>query len=357
MFKNTLILLAASIPFMGYCDEGSDCSPAPCLIPGDPIDSCQLPVGYLYPAEYALQGCNCAHFTIGAEFIYWQFLRVGALADIGRHITTAGRETVTKTLLHKIGHKPGFRVAAAIALPCFDNWDFDINYTWFHHTTTKNFTSRGIVNVDVINPRNGAIPQVNALSLRSRLKMNLDMLEVLAGRSCYLGKRFIVLPFAGIKSWWSSQDETLTFNVINGAPGTNTTTSGFWGIGPIGGTSLKVLGWCGLYATGKLSVSVPFSIANKYKCVRNFPGLTPAFVTNVETAGPNPKKYGMCQPVLEGNIGLGWGTYFCDCSYHIDCAIKYDLFETTILIQAFGRGIAASEWTMQGLSIAAQLDF
>ena len=72
MLKNTIIMLTASLPILAAADEASDSGQYCCpLLPPEPVESCQLPVGYFYPAQYAIRNCG-VDLTVAGEFLYWE---------------------------------------------------------------------------------------------------------------------------------------------------------------------------------------------------------------------------------------------------------------------------------------------
>jgi len=347
MLKNTFILLAASTPLLSYADELPNDIPC-CLIPSEPIESCQVPVGYLYPGAYNLPGC--VNISFYGEFLYFEFNRDGS-SDIARRVQTLpSGQTNTKVLIHESGYRPAFKVGAAMTFGC-DKWVFNVDYTRYHHTTTKHF---GTASGEVILPRVTAVPAIVASALKSERKINLDFVSATIGRPSYFSERFLLNAYYGLNSWWSSQTEDLTFTVINGAPGTSFTKSSFWAVGPYAGIDAKGLLWCGTYIIGDIGTTIFMANFNKYRVVRNFPS---ARFFNVETHGPNPSNYWLVHIMLESQIGLGWGTYLCDCSYHIDFGASYYVNTSYFLSFFFEKGNPARESYYQGLVLRGQFDF
>lgn len=347
MLKNTFILLAAGAPLLSYAEETPSDLPC-CLIPSQPIESCQVPVGYLYPGAYDLPGC--VNISVYGEFLYLELNRDGA-SDIARRVKTLpSGQTNTKVLIHKTGYRSAFKVGAAMTFGC-DHWVFDIAYTQYHHTTTNHF---GTGPNEIIINRLGATPAIVASALKSERKINLDFVSATFGRVTYFSERFILNPYYGLNSWWSSQTEDITFTVINGVPGTSFTKSGFWGIGPYIGIDAKGLLWCGTYIIGNIGTSLFQTYFNKHRVVRNFPS---ANFFNVETHGPKPSNYWLFHLMLDSEIGLGWGTYLCDCAYHVDFGASYYVNTSFFTSFPFSRGTTVREIYYQGLLLRGQFDF
>lgn len=347
MLKNTLIAVLASSPILGYAQY-----------PPAPVESCEIPVGYFYPAQYAL-GNSSFNFTLAGEFLYWKVNEddVEEIATRLEGTFATGEGTVTKfdLLSHQQGYRPGFKIAAAIGFPCYDNWVFDAEYTWFHNRTTNTFgTEPGQIIVSKFVP-----VSYNVISsfLKSVLTMHLNFLQGTVGKSFYLSERFIVKVGVGIKSWWASQNHDLFFNVVTGELGTQFTKVGLWGIGPYVSTQIRALLWCGIYLQGKAGVWPTYTRMNKYRAQTNFPAVPNAFFPGFRDDETFHQHPWLTQLFYEGGVALGWGTYFCDCGYHIDVLVGWDLMTNYIGHYPLSVGLPNKPFYYQGLSVRAQLDF
>jgi len=352
--KKTFLLLAASLPVLGHSDD-TCCTPS--LLPPEPIESCELPVGYFWPAQFTF---DCGwNLSFAGEFIYWELNRDSeCILGTKSQFSNDGRENFEQILIHRQGYRPGFKVAMGMGLPGFDNWTFNAEYTWFHHKSTNFFSADG----GFIIPSNFLIALDPALffnspaaSLRSNLRFNLDFLTTTVGRPFYLSQRFMVDVQVGLKTWWSSLHTDLVFDLLSGLPGTTRTKSGLWGIGPYVSAEVKGLLWCGTYLYTQAGIWSPYTRFNKYHTETNFPGVGPIpALANLEH---NQTFYYTTQLFYEGGAGLGWGTYFCDCSYHMDLIIGYEMMTTFVRGYALVTGSPHREFYYQGLTVKAQLDF
>jgi hypothetical protein len=361
MMNRSLILLAVNLSIAGYAQTQPDeCCP---LLPPEPIESCQLPVGHFWPAQYTFNQ-RCADISVAGEFLYWEVNRDSSCYFGSRsELSTDGLETLQTILVHHQGYKPGFKVAAGIGIPQFDHWSVNLEYTWFHHESTNHFnaTPRGF-----IFPRDFLIAFDPALffispasSLRSKLRLNLDFMQLTMGRPFYLAQRLIVDAGIGLKSWWSTLHSDLLYNLLSGLQGTQKTDSKLWGIGPYVQAQIKGVLWCGTYLHGMAGIWIPYTRFTRYRGETNFPGVqTPnGFVPALDNVERNPTFYYTTQLFYEGAIGLGWGTYLCGCDYHVDLLIKYDMMTNFIAGYTYVMGSPHKEFYYQGLSIRAQFDF
>lgn len=353
MLKNTWLLLLASLPALGYSAEPQCCE---AVSPPEPIESCQVQVGYFYPAQYTFGDCGY-EISFGGEFIYWEVNRdsltsVGTLVEFSNN----GLAQDQRLLAHHQGYRPGFKVAAGMGLPGCDDWKLDVEYTWFHHTSTNHFSASPTGQItpplltDFFSPLTLVFGGYAASALKSELKFNTDYIHGIVGRAFYISQRLVANVGIGLKAWWSSLQMDLTFNTIGAPIGRQRTKTSLWGIGPYALAQLKGLLWCGTYLYGKAGIWPTYTRFTKQRVDNNFPG----FFVNVETI---QTFYYQTQLFYEGGAGLGWGTYLCDCNYHIDLLIGYDMM--TNYIRAFFAisGNPHREFYSQGLFVKAQFDF
>jgi len=354
MMKKTMMLLTASLPILAAAEE--DCCP---IWPPAAVESCQLPSGYFYPAQYPVG--NCLNLVVAAEFLYWE-INIDDVASIATKFagTFAGDPNTLVTDLtefeHDQGYRPGFKVAAGIGLPCYDNWDLDLEYTWYNHKTTNTFNAPGPFEF-IVTKFVPVIYNVASDSLRSERRFNLNFLSGVVGKSFYLSERFIVKAGVGLKSWWAKDHHDMFFSTIDNQLGTQSSKSGLWGIGPYVRAQIKALLWCGTYIQGKAGVWTTYSRLNKYRVDTNYPAIPAIGFPGFRDVETQDRFNWTVRLFYEGGIGLGWGTYFCDNGYHMDFLVGYDIIANYVAYYATSVGNPMKALYMQGLSIRAQLDF
>ncbi len=358
MLKNRYFLLLASLSSLAYASGEMEqcCDP---LIPPEPIESCQVPVGYFYPAQYTFGDCGL-DISLSGEFIYWELNRDSHNSLGTKTVVANNGNTVQSPLAHQLGYRPGFKVAAGMGIPGCDAWKVDVEYTWFHHTSTKHF--RALENGSSVRPGFFSVLMdlrylfFNGSVLKSVLKFDLDFIQGTLGRTFYLSERMIVNASSGLKSWWSSINSNLTFFGFNGGPSlTERSKSDLWGIGPYITAQIKGLLWCGTFLYGKVGVWIPYTRHTKLRVDTNFPPSFLPFPNNQEVK-LNRYVY-TTQIFYEGGVGIGWGTYLCECDYHIDFLIGYDMMTNYIIDIYLPVGDSHNEFYYQGLTVKAQFDF
>src|SRR2546425_6916816 len=106
--KKIFLILSASLPILASADDADCCY---CLLPPEPVESCQLPVGILYPAQYYL-GNYGVNLTVAGEFIYWEVnpdsLEQIATKFAGTFAGGPGTLTTLTSISHYQGYRPGF---------------------------------------------------------------------------------------------------------------------------------------------------------------------------------------------------------------------------------------------------------
>lgn len=349
MFKNAYFLLLASLPTLTYANAQQCCDP---LVPPEPIESCQIPVGYFYPAVYTFSSCGF-DISLSGEFIYWE-VNNDSHAKIGLRTSILDNNLKLEQtdLLHHQGYRPGFKVVAAMGLPGCDAWQLNLEYTWFHQTTTNNFQAPAGGYIAPSPTGAFVFPQlffVQDQSLKSHLKFDLDFIHATVGRAFYLSKRLIVNASSGLKAWWSSRDQDLLY--LGAIDLVIDTKSKVWGIGPYLTANIKGLLWCGVYMYGKAGVWIPYTRYTTLKVQAVAP------LIGINTLLKPNKFLFTTQLMYEGGAGLGWGTYLCNCNYHIDLMIGYDMMTNYITAAVVPPGNPHFEFYYQGLSVRAQFDF
>lgn len=351
--------MMTALPLLAVADEPLDEQPF-CLLPPDPIESCQIPSGYFYPAQYSIRNCGVM-FNVASEFLYWE-INEDDVESVGTKFAGAfagdPNTTITDLTLfsHEQGYRPGFRVAAGMGFPCFDEWQFEVEYTWFHHRTTNTFTAEGPFEF-IVTKFVPVTYNVASSSLKSERRLNLNFLTGTVGKSYYLGKRLIVNATIGLKSWWASDHHNLFFTTLNGQLGTQFTKLGLWGIGPYVASQIKALLWWGTYLSGKARIWTTYTRFNHYRVDTDYPAVPGAFFPgfrDVETQHSSPW---VVRLFYEGGLGLGWGTYLCNCGYHVDLLVSYDMMTNYVAPYPLSIGIPLRTIYAQGLSVRAQLDF
>lgn len=363
MLKQSLLILTAHLTILGYCDEDQVC----CLVPPNPVESCQLPVGYFYPAQYNLNN-SCINYSVFGQFILWEVnfdqTHIANRAS-GPALNIDGAPTGTENLLeflaHNSGYRPGFIVGIGLGFPSYDHWQFSAEYTRIHSTTTNHFNARpdGVLTTPVFLQ----LAFLPTSSVKSVQTLNLDFLSGTLGRDVYLSQRFVIRPFVGVKGWWATQKQKLLYTITNpffppDAPEFQITSCKVWGIGPYLGTYIDALLWCGISVIGRAGILPIYTRTSHYQGINNFSiTLNPTFFPFLVNEERIHGKFFNTQLFYEASVGLQYGTYFCDCGYHIDLSVGWDFMTTWENAYVVASGTALREFYYQGFFAKVKFDF
>lgn len=348
MINQKICQLAVSLGILPLCVYAEVCCP---LIPGDPIEDCQVCPGYFYPARF---DTSCSYNAIvTADFIYWAPDK--QLNSYAIEQSVVGTTAQSHVITHQFGYRPGFKVGVGMGLPCFDNIVLNAEYLWFSHTTTSGHTaSPG----SFITPLNGIIPnppppQSVSSRVTSKWHLGLQMAELTIGRPFYIGQRLILSPSLGLKAMWVNQSQSVDFNLIAGGLGTERNTMRAWAIGPYLNINAKGLLGGGFY------ICVKAGMLNLYERItqNNFKADFPTLIPFQRDAFLDSKKPYIFPTFMETGIGFGWGNYFCENRYHVDVALTYDYFIALMLMHVVFGGNLLKDFYLHGLTVKGQLDF
>lgn len=335
-----LASLIVAIPSAMHAED--DCMP--CYKPRTIL--CDDQVCYLY-AEYAGTQLNCGWDVYGwGEFLYWSPSR----ETVALMFTNEGDPLGSRTQFHSqtFGYRPAFRVGIGTVAHCFDDWMFNIDYTWYHHSFRKTFsraapitiaTSLGFFEGDPI-----------YRSIVNSSKYRYDIVGVNVQRPNYFGQRVIISPFLGLK--WLKRSNRISQDLIQAAGGLidrQHATLAYTSIGMgIGFDGSWLFCW-GLRMIGKADMALLFPYHRRF------------FQKGIAADGTilTLKHHARHISILgKGGMGFGWGDYFCCNRFHVDLSATYDYFvDLSQLDRLNGMFDSINTVLFSGLTIRAQLDF
>jgi len=356
MLKKSFAILAATLPVLGQAEEC--CEPVYCVVPSEPIESCQLPAGYYQPGTLQL-GNSSMNISFAGEFIYWQ-ANFYAVAQTATKIRTfPNNNEVITNLYHNQRWKPGFRLAMGFEFPCLDNWSVDIEYTWLHSTETNHFRANPALGEVIVSKPLPKLFPIASSAFRSHQKMKFDACHIVVGRPIYSSKRIIANPGIGVQAWWLSRKTDFLFTVLgNAPPGIQRSKHSVWSIGPMALVDVQVQLIMGTYFGGRTELSTGYIKTDQYKTETSYPNTVPPPLfpgaNNVETNHKNPYEIA---GMIEGEVRLGWGSYLCCNSYHIDLVFGYDFTRIRVRSKPIEMGMTINDWYAHGISVRAEFDF
>ncbi len=382
-YFNTALMLAVLIGIISPIDASNkrsymrqrqypqaECCPTPCPCPCSSIgigpgygkQDCEMPMGYSAPARInPICGWD---FFVSGSFIYWHVNQEGM--DVAYTQSPSSPFSV-RTITQESKYKPGFKVAIGTSLG-HDNWMGTAEYTRLHMTTTtstnpppggqlQNAGKWGF-------PGNGNSSSV----VSSKWGCNLDILDFELERAYYSGRMLTFRPFMGPRLGWLKQRLTMKANDLDDDPDillTSKNKSTSWFMGPRAGVDLRwILGW-GIRLTGSTGASLLYqrqTVKSKYSDLTDpdatFKSLKDAFFRHI-------------RPNAEMGMGLGWGTYVMNNTWHFDILAAYEfhywwkqnVMPTANLRNPFFNRAAVSDQVLpgdlayHGLTLTLRLDF
>jgi len=337
------------------------------------LSACET-CGYSYPATVNLQ---CGYgVALRGSYLYWFAGEEGL--DLATTVlfntatnTAVAPSTGGSVVRQKFDYGSGFKVGLSW-ITCWDNWTWNADYTRYHHDTK--FTRQadpqtggvgGLYLTDWFYQTSAGIQQgVVSGNFTSKWDLDLDWIDVTLERPYYSGRSFTLNPFFGLRAALINQTVNLSVgNVLNFSPPQSTVSSNnnsnSWGIGPRAGAAARYLLGRQIRIEGSAGASLLYT---KYTKISHSEGTLTAGGSGI---GYSSNGQSDLRPYLEGNLGLGWGSYCCNKRYHFDFNATYDfnyLWAQNMIrylndLNVIGTGASAGSLYLHGLTVNGSFDF
>lgn len=387
----TQLLLFSIATFFGFspqkqpekCEKKKPVEqPTCCQVQGEPL-TCYGPA---YNAPAAIKVCPAgATLFADASFTYWY------AGEEGLRIASNGVGSDgfyyfpmhTHTLNQSFDYKPGFKVGIGALVG--DEWTYRADYTWYrgkNRVQSKTVsavaltagteaaatgTSVWVVDDWFLQGTTGG-QALSGPQVSSAWKLSLDLIDVTVGRPFYQATRFIASPFAGLRAALIRQSMTVEltelvdlFAAIPAQPIGSRTRSNSWAIGPRVGGSGNYLMDCGFQLMGNAALSLLYT---QYTSIRHSED-SASLGFNEGPYKASMNHYWALRPAAELGLGLGWGSYFSDRTYHFDVSAMYDfkIFWSQNMMRKMlddvltGTSPSASDLYLHGLTLTGRFDF
>ncbi|MBS0625948.1 MAG: hypothetical protein JSS32_07855 [Verrucomicrobia bacterium] len=377
-------LMKKSDPCKTECKD-----PCACFEKGDdPLEktpmSCKGYAAYNYPANIKVD--KCWDFFIDGSYLYWYSnedgLNIGSYQAMNPTTLLVSLPVVNGfEATHHPTYKNGFKVNVGCNLNN-DDWVMDLGYTWYRSTTTTLHaaptpsTTQGGATTGVFALSNWYF-QTNtnnqfpaATVVNSEWKLGLDWLDWMFSRPFYQGRKLTVIPSGGLRGSWIRQSFLLTSNIANfdtstlspqiGAHSHNHYNS--WAVGPRGLVETHWILGAGFRGQGSFGGSLLYT---RYTKIYHQEDQLPTSGTAL--GHPVTYKYSnlsTLRPMIEANLGIGFGSYFMKKRYHFDLSATYDfnyLFFQNMLqyvadLNVLGNGTPGNLY-LHGLTVKTRFDF
>ena len=369
----------------GACNmHPTSSDPTPCFMRGDePLMGAPMTnnpsAGYNCPGNISLSDCWDVYADV--SYIFWYAGQDGLdLAASGYvYDSTAWQPAVAdgKVTFQDGKYTSGFKVGIGANLNV-DDWVADLTYTYLRQQTETHSGSLPEApsgSVAAFNVSGWFVSdyyggQSVATTFKSKWKMHLDWLDLQFSRPCYQGKRFLVSPSFGLRASWIRQHlhmvspdvySSYEFSTPVNNASSNYSTS--WGIGPRALVGAEWLVAAGFRFQGNVGGSILFTQFT------NVSHREASFYDGATASGGAQMRfptYNCLRSMAEANLGVGWGRYFYDKTYHLDLSATYDfnyLWSQNMMryllgaSNAFSSGGASGDLVLHGLDVKVRFDF
>ena len=368
--------LTESVSYNSTNDECTDSNTEalPAYDQGYAVTEEQMMSAYNSPARIDVKGAWDVFIT--GSYLYWQAKEAGLDYSVTIPADPAVLAPVDYNYkVRDIGfnYKSGFKVAIATNLD-HDNWTALIEYTRLTgshggsnsvSTSTYTTTPERLLSPWIYSTLESTENNQYFTHLTGKWEMKYSMLNLEFARPCYIGTNLTFRPHMGVTGGWIDQKYKAVGTIL-----TNTFTlqskakSDSWLVGPRAGVDGHWLLGAGFDFEADVAGALVYqNIKSSFKQASDY------WTTAYKYYSSN--KVRQITPVLEGSIGLSWGTYFDSNNWHFSLQALYDLLyyfdqnqmrvlTDQILGMAAGTtriNSKAEDLWLHGLTVTARLDF
>ena len=323
------------------------------------------------------------YFT-GASFTYWRLSEDGLdFASNGvLNNTLIYRAKATTLYASDFSYEPGFRVF--LGLINDDEWKGQARYTFAHTkkvtqpTLPPNQTATAGVGFPLAGTSVFVIEnwfmqtsplnqRIAATSINSSWTLDLNLVDITAGRPYYQSPNLTVSPFGGLQAAFIDQKFSLTLNqVATQFPApvpsiTSTNKSRSWGIGPMCGVQSKYFPLRNFSFQSAASLSILYT--DYHSVTHSEDRASTNFTTSPYTTS-YASDLNLC-PNASLDLGLGWGKYIYGEAAHIDLSIAYEMavyweqnrMRKMLNVATTGSSTSSTNLYTEGLTISFTCNF
>lgn len=280
----------------------------------------------LYPANDAIsQGVNV---FFNFEALYWNVRQNGLVYGIQGTEGTSGSlaSGLNGTALSNDSRWHwGSRVGAGCNLP-YDRWDIYLSWTHLNGSTTADSTAGSTGLVDYLS-------QLPMSSVQSKYVTNLNWIDLVLGKSVHLTRHFTLKPYAGFRTQWLHQKQTISRQITATHSLSSTFKDHFVGFGFRAGAEADwkfARRWC-FFSDGAVSV-IPGNTKLRFETVSS-----PVSTGTINTSTSQNEKDEVF--VADAVLGFRWGKFYSQEKYHMQFQLAW---ENHFLFNAWGGTSLAS---------------
>lgn len=320
----------------------------------------ELPLGKYEPGVNAPAAIDLP-FDVWGSFTYWNIsqdvMNIGYNFPAPTDLTT---DVATSTIVSIEGNwEPGFKVGASYNTS-YDGWGCALEYTWVRSSASRRATApEGDSNADFAGT--GILSDELFFSLAEKVSskwdLDLDLVDLVASRPFYEGRRIVTTPFAGLRALFIRQYQTVNMFVDEMGSYSSVSKSRCWSLGPVAGISGHWFLGKGVRFEGSTAASLLYTRYTDISIKLTTPGNLPALSKRGDLKE--------LRPAAEMALGLGWGSYIFKQAYFIDFSACYEFkyfwdqnsFRQFAGILAGSGDDALGALMLHGLTFSARYDF
>jgi hypothetical protein len=338
--------------------------------------NCAASAAYSFPANVEVDSSWDLYTDV--SYIYWYVgedsmdLAVSGIRNGVIGFLPSGKNGFVA--FQEFNYTSGFKVGLGANLT-IDDWVADLEYTYLRQETRTSNTAP-------LSGLGGSYPgtfaftnwfsqnqygsAILAPAFTSKWNFGLDWIDLTFNRPFYQGTRLVVTPSAGLRASWIRQ--SLKINAPNAAlgydepdplPDTSINHSHSWGIGPRSVVDAHWIMGGGFRFQGNIGGSILFTQFTKVSHSEL------AVTGNDFPIAYSLTNYNCLRPMAEGNLGIGWGSYFCQNGYHFDLSATYDfnylwgqnMMKYLVEVNGVPLSGTADAIFLHGLTAKARFDF
>ena len=340
---------------------------------GDSPLSKQANSGYSAPAGFAVR--NPYGFFFDASYLLWYVDEEGldiatSLAYNTSQMTLSFGTNTGQVLIQPSNYTSGFKLGCGYQTG-EEKVSIRAEYTYLRHSSLQSTLASspgngqaawGVTSWFLQTGSGGQ--SLAATAFPSHWHLFLNWLDVVVERPFYSAKSFVLDPFFGIRGSWLTQSlRVKAQNTLNNSsPGLDLFSNNHsqsWGVGPRAGFNGRWILGSDWKFIGGMGASLLYA---RYIYIKHSED---PFVVGGNPVSFRYDGYGAVRPMAEANIGIAWGTYFCDNRYHVDVSATYEwnyLWSQNMLRYAndqwiIGVGASAGNLALHGLTATILMHF
>jgi hypothetical protein len=347
---NKFFYFVAALPFLSSiasAEEPVTEKTVPSFEQGHAVKESEMTNGYNASARIDVNGAW--DVFINGSYILWQPKQSGLGIAVNVPVSAVNQGSEVKL---DFDYHSGFKVAFGTNLN-HDNWMAIVEYTRLHTRDHVSASADGVT-YNLFSNWEIRDPFTSFTSVTGHWNFGYDMIDLSFGRPCYVGTHLTFKPFFGLRGGWidqhlDSQCSSAT-NLLN-----SWNKSDSWLVGPRAGVGMNWLLGAGFRMLANAAGSLNYQeFKDRHTEVLNN-------VTRMTIVDENH----VVAPNMEGDLGLGWGTYFDNSNWHFDLLASYhfEVYWNQNDMRRIRDEVLAGSYSkpgtlgMQGLTVTAQLDF